>query len=246
MARRRRRVTSDPLSVKQFCLRGAAWMAVLGVLAGIAASMPLIGFLLIDTLQVYPAIEPNAVGADAGKEAQAIVVLSAGRRRDAPEFGGDTLDAAALERVRYAALLARRTGLPVLASGGEVPLGRPTLAALIEQTLRTDYGIERVWTETQSRTTAENAIFSAAMLRSLGISRVLLVTHAWHMPRAKTAFEANRIEVVAAPTAFATAQPITLSAFMPALSALRLSADAAHEWIGLAWYRLHYGYRWRS
>jgi uncharacterized SAM-binding protein YcdF (DUF218 family) len=246
MARRRRRVTSGRLSLKQVCLRGAVWMTALAVFAGIGASMPIVGFLLIDPLQVYPAIDPNAVGANTGKEAGAIVVLSSGRRRDAPEFGMDTLDASALERVRYAALLARRTGLPVLASGGEVPPGRTSLAALMEQALRADYGIETVWVETRSRTTAENAIFSAALLRSHGISRVLLVTHAWHMPRAKTAFEANLIEVVAAPTAFAVSQPITLSAFMPALSALRLSADAAHEWIGLAWYRLHYGYRWRS
>ena len=38
----------------------------------------------------------------------AIVVLGAGRYRSAPEYGGDTVDGVSLERLRYAANVARK------------------------------------------------------------------------------------------------------------------------------------------
>jgi uncharacterized SAM-binding protein YcdF (DUF218 family) len=42
--------------------------------------------------------------------AQAIVILGGGVRREAPEYGGATLGGITLERVRYGARLARTTG----------------------------------------------------------------------------------------------------------------------------------------
>ena len=66
---------------------------------------------------------PLAQRALAGEEAQragAIVVLGGGRYDEAPEYGDDTISLAGLRRVRYAAVLQRRTGLPVLVSGGSV------------------------------------------------------------------------------------------------------------------------------
>jgi len=40
------------------------------------------------------------------------------------------------------------------------------------------------------RETWENAAFTARMLRRENVDKILLVTHAWHMPRAKVAFAA--------------------------------------------------------
>jgi len=132
----------------------------------------------------------------------AIVILSAGRRVYAPEFGTETLDELSLERVRYGALLARATRLPVLVSGGLGGEGRPSLAQLMADALRSDYGIAARWLESRSVNTAENAILSSEILRSAGIKRVILVTHAWHMKRANAAFIANGISVLPGPTAF--------------------------------------------
>ena len=50
--------------------------------------------------------------------AQAIVVLGGGREMADPAWGGDQPGLLALERLRYAARLARGSGLPVITSGG--------------------------------------------------------------------------------------------------------------------------------
>ena len=134
-------------------------------------------------------------------DAQAIVVLGAGRRTHAPEFGGETVNRLALERLRYAAKLARSSGLPLLVSGG-APHGDTPEAVLMQRALELDYGVRTRWVESASRDTRENAQFSAVHLHAVGVRRVLLVTHAMHMKRARDAFAAAGLEVVPAPTAW--------------------------------------------
>ncbi len=134
-------------------------------------------------------------------EAQAIVVLGTGKRTHAPEFGGETVNRLALERLRYAAALARETRLPVLASGG-APAGDTPEAVLMEALLRDEYGVTARWVETASRDTRENARFSAVHLQAAGVERILLVTHAMHMNRARAEFEAAGLDVIPAPTAW--------------------------------------------
>ena len=85
-------------------------------------------------------------------------------------------------------MLARRTGLPVLVSGGmlrddDVPLGTLMAMSMVQT-----FGVTPRWVEAQSHTTWENAEYSAALLQPLGIHSVYVVTHAWHMPRALLAF----------------------------------------------------------
>ncbi len=65
--------------------------------------------------------------------------------------------------------------------------------------LREVFGVPVRWLEGESRNTAENAHFSAAMLAGAGIERVALVSQAWHLPRASAEFERAGLEVVAAP-----------------------------------------------
>src|SRR4029450_1543911 len=110
------------------------------------------------------------------KSAQAIVILGGGTRPDAPEYGGDTLGHLTLERVRYGARVAQFTGLPILVTGGAATGGEPE-ASLMRQSLEREYGVGVQWTENQSRNTHENAVLSAAILRSQGIHRVVLVAH---------------------------------------------------------------------
>ena len=62
---------------------------------------------------------------------------------------------------------------------------------------------ERILLESTSRTTWENARFSATLLRQHGWHRVLLVSDAWHLPRALIAFRAAGVTAQAsAPRAF--------------------------------------------
>ena len=169
---------------------------------------------------------------------QAIVVLGSGRYFNAPEFGGDTVTARGLARLRYAAHLHRASGKPVLVSGGS-PEGAPgSEAAWMAATLDRDFGVPVAWVEDQSRTTLENARFSSALLKPAGIRTVYLVTHAWHMPRALRAFESAGFTVVPAPTGFATRFRLTALDFVPDARALADSSGWFHEVIGIAWYRI--------
>ena len=63
------------------------------------------------------------------KSAQAIVVLGGGLYFDTPEYGGDTVGGSTLERLRYAATIARKTNLPVLVTGGAGWAGGSPVAA---------------------------------------------------------------------------------------------------------------------
>lgn len=182
--------------------------------------------------------------------AQAIVVLAAGRVLHAPEYGGrDIPDYIALARVRYAAHLQRLTGLPVLASGGNgaanvdpaAPDREYAKADAMADALRQDFGVPVRWIEPASRDTAENAAYSAVLLRRDGIKRILLVTDAMHMPRARAAFTRAGLDVVDAPTMFFSRQGLPLGAWVPSAEGMHRSWYAIYEWIGLAWYRVRAG-----
>ena len=171
--------------------------------------------------------------------AQAIVVLTSGRLQRAPEYGGrDIPDYIALGRMRYAAHLQRRTGLPVLVSGGLGKDGADALAVGMAAALREDFGVPVKWLEARSRDTAENAAYSAALLRADGVKRILLVTDAMHMPRSRAAFERAGLEVVSAPTIFFGQQRQPPGAWIPSPEGMRRSSYALYELLGMAWYRL--------
>jgi uncharacterized SAM-binding protein YcdF (DUF218 family) len=184
------------------------------------------------------------LAATGGTGAQAIVVLASGRVVDAPEYGGREIpDYLALARLRYAARLQHQTGLPILVSGGNVlPQGAGSSKAdAMASALREDFATPVKWVEGESNDTAGNARFSARLLQKDGVRRILLVTDAMHMPRARMAFAHAGLDVVAAPTIFLGAGSIGPYGYLPSAESLRRSRYATHEWIGLAWYRLRYG-----
>lgn len=192
-------------------------------------ALPVVGGAMLRTLEGEP------VSQDQMRQAQAIVVLGGGRYRAAPEYGGDTVSVPTLVRLRYAAKLHRETGLPLLVTGGRPDGGELSEAETMRRVLRDDFGVPVRWTEAESGNTRENALYSARLLHQNGIKRVLLVTHAWHMPRAVRAFEQARIAVSPAPTFFHR-EPLTPLDFLPKnYSSARY---AIHEWIGLVWYRI--------
>ena len=77
---------------------------------------------------------------------------------------------------------------PVLVSGGAVLSGEPE-AMLMAASLEREFGVPVRWIEARSRTTHENAVRSAAMLKREGIDRVVLVTHVFDTRRAIAEFE---------------------------------------------------------
>jgi uncharacterized SAM-binding protein YcdF (DUF218 family) len=185
-------------------------------------------------------LEPPASNPLAAQEAQAIVVLGGGAYYAAPEYGGSTVIASTLVRLRYAARLHRASGKPVLVTGGDPREFGVAEAALMKQTLNDDFGVPVEWTESVSRTTLENALPTRNILEPRAIRSIYLVTQAWHMPRARMAFEHAGFSVTPAATEYATSPPLTVLDFAPKASALRDSSRFFQEILGIGWYRLKF------
>ena len=209
------------------------------------ATTPFVAGELMAPLECCPPVDLNKPDPDAG----AIVVLGAGVyfsapeywSKDAPTYGVDVADSLSLERVAYGAFLAKATGKPILLSGGtSEPTTHRTVAEAMDLTLLRNFGLAARWMETQSTTTLSNATYSAQILRKAGITKIYLVTHAWHMRRALIAFEGTGLDIIPAPTAFVSRSSLDLADFAPSAKALLLTYYAVHEWLGIIWYRTGY------
>ena len=214
------------------------WAFGLALVAGIllgAQSLPIVSNALMNTLERQAGPLLNDV-----QGAGAIVVLGSSLNFDAPEYGGDTANERTLVRLRYGAFLAQRLKLPVLVSGGQAPRGSRTEAEVISEILENELGVKVRWREDKSTNTAENARFSADILRAAGIKRVVLVTQAFHIPRAQLLFERAGLEVIPAPTGFKSVHDPSaiLTGWLPQASALQNSYYALHEWLGIFWAHL--------
>lgn len=184
-----------------------------------------------------PVLTPSALSAF---KPQALVVLGGGREVTSPEYeGAPTPSRGSLQRVRYAAQLAKSTGLPVMASGGYGQLPRQSEAWALRDNL-SEYGVIPRWTETESRTTAENAALCQAMLGPEKIERIVLVTSAAHAKRARQSFEKVGFEVLSAPTAHELPDleaPAVLNV-IPQAKMFSLSCDSLRAHLGQLWYRI--------
>ena len=214
--------------------RAGAALAVLSGLTLSALSVPQVAFWLLNSLQTAPAIPPSATSIDA----DAIVVLSGDVDCDPPEYGPDQPGFISLQRCRYAAQLSKRTGVPILISGGVLRPDRRAAAEVLRDFVQDELSTPVRWIENRSLTTRQNAQFSSELLRKEGITRVAVVTHAWHMPRAIDVCEAAGLTVLPAPTAAATPPANLRDAIMPRARSFRDSSWAIHEWVGRLWYRL--------
>jgi uncharacterized SAM-binding protein YcdF (DUF218 family) len=226
--------------------RRAAGIALLvgSVVLTYLCSIGLTVNLLSRVVQPYGPVTAEAIGA--GRPG-AIVVLGGGIYPEAPEYGHETVHLRTLGRIRYAARLARQTGLPLLASGGfgyEPGLEQEAPEAeLMRRVLEEDFGIASVLAETSSHNTWENAANSAAILKSRGIDTILLVTQAAHMRRSVESFQRTGIKVIPAPTLFfpSKIEPFDLTSWIPSAASIHAIYCLSYEWIGLIWYRWREG-----
>ena len=142
----------------------------------------------------------------------------------------------AADRVWHAARLYHAGKAPLLVlSGASNPDITPYSEAQAMQLLLRDLGVpdSAMLLEGASRTTRQNAEFSAALLKERGIGRVLLVTSAMHMPRATVLFEAAGLGVV--PVATDHTGPQTLNSWtvwLPDAGSLDASGRGFKEVLG--------------
>lgn len=196
-------------------------------------------WLTLQVLQPPPALLPTELSTLRGGPPTAIVVLGGGRRVPAAEWGDATLHPRSIERLRYGVAVARATGLPLAFSGGRghgEPAG-PSEADLAARSAEAEFRWPLRWKENLSRDTAENARLTVALLKREGIRRVVLVTHAYHMPRALRNFEraaaTEGLQVLPAPTARPAPGPLRLSDWLPSHRGAEETRLALHELVGL-------------
>jgi uncharacterized SAM-binding protein YcdF (DUF218 family) len=178
---------------------------------------------------------------DSGGPVDGIVVLGGVIDLDLTIKRGSPAISGAVERLTEAVTLARRhPKARIVFSGGNpsVFAGGPP---------ETDYAVslfdllgvpaERIVLESRSRNTAENAIFSKALVKPKPGERWLLITSAMHMPRAVGCFRKAAFVVEPDPVDWHSAGAVSPWRVPQRLLSGWSAIDAAaHEWVGLLAY----------
>ena len=173
------------------------------------------------------------------------MVLGGGTSRGpaAPGQTPELTDSA--DRLFYAARLFHSGKAPlILFSGGAVRLldsGRLASEAEAATQLLQEWVVpaQAILLENKARNTRENALFSRQILQSRGASHILLVTSAFHMPRAAAVFRKLGFQVTPAPADFRSWDDEgPLLSLLPDAQSLVKSQLALKEWLGLLVYRL--------
>ena len=209
-----------------------AWVAL--ALFYLLSTTPVATLLVRPLEQAYPVFNKSTE-----KPEGVIVVLGGGMPGFSPERPGYRPSMSTLERLRHTAWLQNQTDLPILVSGGGIRPEAETMARSLEE----DFSIEVKWLEDQSRTTRENALYTREMLPD-NINTVILVTHAWHMPRSVLSFHQAGFRVIPAPTVFHTHKVHWqgLTCWLPRTRNLAISERAIREYVGYLWYLLVFKY----
>jgi uncharacterized SAM-binding protein YcdF (DUF218 family) len=211
--------------------------------AGLVAAGTALGALLLAT----PAAESwlrgdlereAARSGCSGAEPGAIIVLGGDGIWG---MGGAEVGPLTLERLRAGAALHRRTGLPLLVTGGPLSKKATPIGALMAESLRTDFGVAVRWVETEAPDTRGNASRSAALLRGEGIGSALLVSHGWHLPRAAEAFSRLHFPVLPVPVRVSPPRDGAPTDWIPRADHLAGSWYGIRERMGRLVYRIRDG-----
>lgn len=138
--------------------------------------------------------------------------------------------------------LARRypdARLAFTGGNGRLAPGRLTEAELFLRALaQVGFADGRIVVEDRSRSTWENALLLRDAVQPRPGERWLLVTSAWHMPRAIGSFRKAGWNVVAWPVDYRTAPGAGFDLNFDVVDGLAAFELAAHEWLGLLGYWL--------
>lgn len=155
--------------------------------------------------------------------------------------GGYELDSAGDRIVETLRLAMRYPNARIIVSGGNGDLtGHFEGDATGARRFFVDFGIsgERIEYDTRSRNTWQNAVYSRELAGPVPGQTWLLVTSAWHMPRAVGCFRRAGFNVIPWPVDYRTAPHEGFKLSGNPLAGIGLTSLALKEWIGLAAYRI--------
>ena len=209
--------------------KAARTLFVCGALLAYLASVPIVGnFLLLPLEAQYAAVPDGSV-----PPAAFVVVLGSSYvpRDDAPLTAA--IDREGLVRIVEGIRLARKVpSATLVVSGGAPPGSVPSALGYAE--LARELGVSgdaMIVIDTPLDTTAE----ARAVVDRVGQAPFLLVTSAYHMPRAMRRMEAAGARPIPAPTGQLASPSLRLSPrdFLPASAGLSKSERAVREYVGL-------------
>lgn len=205
-----------------------------------AVVLVVLSVLPVGTLALRP-LETRFPSPDLTAPPDGIIVLGGAVDATASvRQGQPTINASAERIVAFVDLARRYPAASLIYTGGTGSVRFPELReADIARQVVAGMGLDpdRVTWDSAARTTRENAVEAIDLANPTENETWLLVTSAWHMPRAMASFRAAGFEVVAYPVDFRSGGDLTFD-LDPAERLLSLDV-AAHEWLGLAWYRLN-------
>lgn len=166
-------------------------------------------------------------------EGDVIVMLGGGAIGGVQDVDGQGMLAPSpSSRLLTAVRLHDKLGLPILLSGGQVfkdtgsesEIGRRVLVSL-------GVPADQIYVEAESLTTGQNARNTAEILRREGFTHPILVTSAFHLPRAVLNFEKQGIEVTPYPADFwVNAHPnLNPLKFVPSVSPFQTNVTFLRE-----------------
>lgn len=216
----------------------AVYCLVLSLLVLWLSSLPVVASQLLLSLesQHRPIAVENVPASDC------IVVLGGALEPPTPPRADIELTDSA-DRVYQAAKLYRAgKGKTIIVAAGNQPWARhPVSEAQQIGDLLVEWGVppDSVVLDTRSKNTRENAINAAALIRQRGCRSSLLVTSAWHMPRALAAFSKVGADLFPVPVDMRLVQEDrgSVAQFIPRADALAMTSQALLEWMGIWVYR---------
>jgi uncharacterized SAM-binding protein YcdF (DUF218 family) len=135
-------------------------------------------------------------------------------------------------------VLAQKAPILIVAGAGSQHHGQVSQGEILrDAAVARGVRCERVLISGPVSTTADEALAVGMLCEGRGIRSIILVTSAWHMPRAMRLFRQTGLAVVAFPTdqrVLAQAR-ITIARFLPRARTLANSDAAIHEYWGLLW-----------
>ena len=207
----------------------------------IAGFSPLANWLLI------PLEDRARIGMEEPVDEAAGIIVLGGAISGAQDLGDrrPILNEAADRMIEAVRLAQQYPALPVIFSGGNgefFPGSKQEPEAELARRFFAGFKITppRLRLEDRSRNTLENAVFTAKLVQPQPDQRWILVTSAFHMPRARALFEAQGFRIIPQAGDFRTSGPEDFwQIFGRPSDGLRRLDIAAKEWVGLlvSWLR---------
>jgi len=235
------------LAIAGFCFvlagkrRPSIWLLSLSILVLWASSAPIVAYKMMWSLEKqYPPVALRDIPVS-----DCIIVLGGVVGAIIhPRVDIELYDS--IDRVYQAARLFRNgKAKAVIVAAGNQPwaIQEEPEAERIKRLL-IEWGVaqEAIFLESSSKNTRENALNSFELTRKLACNSNLLITTAWHMPRAAATFQKAGMNVLPIPVDIQGAgdNSVRLLSFLPDSGTLGATGVALREWLGI------WVYRWRG